>query len=90
MACTAHDKKGFVCFARRISLDSGFRPLLCGEIFAVLAGKLKRRHSSESWNPATRKSAKALDSSFRWNDELMALHFHGKFSMPGAMPAHFF
>jgi hypothetical protein len=73
MACTAHDKKGFVCFARRISLDSGFRPLLCGEIFAVLAGKLKRRHSSESWN-----------------DELMALYFHGKFSMPGAMPAHFF
>jgi hypothetical protein len=27
--------------------------------------------------------------SFRWNDELMALNFHGKFSMQGAMPAHF-
>jgi hypothetical protein len=51
---------------------SGLCPLLSGEFFAVLAGKLKRRHSSQSWN-----------------DELMALDFHGKFSMRGTMPAHF-
>jgi hypothetical protein len=49
-----------------------FEHCCLGKFFAVLAGKLKRRHSS-----------------FRWNDELMALNFRGKFSMPGAMPAHF-
>ena len=60
-----------------------------GKFFAVLAGKLKRRHSSESWNPVPLQIFKSLDSSFRWNDELMALNSHGKFSMRGVMPAHF-
>jgi hypothetical protein len=54
-----------------------------GKFSAVLAGKLKQRHSSESWNPATCESAKALDSSFRWNDELGTLNYqeNGAYSL---------
>jgi hypothetical protein len=39
------------------------------------------RHSSESWNPVPLQIFKSLDSSFRWNDVVLAfLQERGKIS----------
>jgi hypothetical protein len=65
-------------------MDSRFRALLSGEIFRRSCGEAKTTSFQRLEN-----LQKALDSSFRWNDEVMALNFQGNFLMPGAMPAHF-
>jgi hypothetical protein len=67
-------------------MDSGLRPLLSGENevlqkCAVMAPSVENspwkfsataRHSSESWNPVPLQIFKSLDSSFRWNDVVLA------------------
>jgi hypothetical protein len=67
-------------------MDSRFRALLSGENevlqkCAGIAPGIKKfpwksvpstRHSSESWNPVPLQIFKSLDSSFRWNDVVLA------------------
>jgi hypothetical protein len=67
-------------------MDSRFRALLSGknEVLQKCAGiapasKISHgnsvpsaRHSSESWNPVPLQIFKSLDSSFRWNDVVLA------------------
>jgi hypothetical protein len=64
------------------STKHGFRPsptAVRRKFLHVLPEWLNVRHPSESWDPATYRASKALDPSFRWDDESVALNFLKKF-----------
>jgi hypothetical protein len=86
-------RKATSSFRRRpesmLRAGDGFRPsptAVRGKCLHVLQKWLKRSSSSESWDPATYGASKALDPSFRWDDDSVVLNF------PGKLPriAHFF